>query len=165
MRGELVVRSIHETTGAFDFEAACACRLCESVACGCAQTALRKDREAKGEKERRLGAPDELVKDGHEDARFLFVAAKGHRLRLRSANGPHVLPVVFHRRDQHPLRSADGADGEQLALADAVVDGPPGHAQNFSGLIDGDAAAKLLFEHPTPPELPTAMAKSVPETL
>ena len=60
---------------------------------------------------------------------------------------PHRLPVLIERRHQHALRSADGADGLQLALADAVVDRAPRNVEERGGLIDRDASPELLFEH------------------
>ena len=59
----------------------------------------------------------------------------------------HGLPVVFERRHEHALRSADGANRLQLALANAVVDRAPRHFQQARGLIDGDAPPEVLFEH------------------
>src|SRR6185295_15836110 len=67
--------------------------------------------------------------------------------RPRPAREPRIPAVVVHRRQQYPLRSADGPDGEQLAVPNAVVYGPPRHLQQPCRLVDGDAASKLLLEH------------------
>src|SRR5688572_29071810 len=58
--------------------------------------------------------------------------------------------VVFERRDEHALRSTDGANRLELAVADAVVDGAPRNLQQRRGLIDGHTSPKVLFEHLRP---------------
>ena len=67
----------------------------------------------------------------------------GRALRFLAVRAPpqadRGLPVLVERRHQHALRSADGADGLQLAFANAVVDGAPRDLKERGGLIDRDA--------------------------
>src|SRR5215471_10818378 len=48
--------------------------------------------------------------------------------------------VGQHRRNDHPLRSADGADGLEPAVTNAVVDGSARHPHQPRRLVERDTA-------------------------
>src|SRR5687767_7195304 len=53
---------------------------------------------------------------------------------------------LVDRIHQHALRSADSPDGAQTPVADAVVHGAAGYAQQLGGLLDAHTAAELGLE-------------------
>ena len=51
-----------------------------------------------------------------------------------------------YRIDQHALRSAESTDGLKTAVANPVVDGPTGHAEDLRRVVQRHAAADTRFE-------------------